>query len=674
MTEYPTATDVADPNRPTIKVHEHGHVALVDKMGDDAAIVQAARVSYGKGTKTRQTDRGLIRYCMRKRHTSIFEQVEFKFHIKLPIFVMRQLIRHRTACLAGDTKLVFKSSKGAYRTCTMKDFYHKFHGLNQQKNGEKKKKTYIGRINPEKIYSPKTLSKKVKRSEMTIRSMINSGRLKADKLEKTDPNWDPTKPSVFIKGQYWIDWAEKNFYRPVNPNQEAYKSWTIRSLDEEEFKFYDTKVTDIWESGVKKVYRITLENGTVLTGLSKDHLCYTDKGWQKLKNFVDLKSGEATAKLCAAIPKGLSPWDEHSYPIDIDLKKEKFKWIPGFEGDYKISNYGRVKSYKWGRKTIKVAKNSGRPVVSLQTKKGGQVVRLVSRLVAETWIGKAPKNKNLVRHINGNWLDNRPRNLAWGSFLDNSRDMISHNNSTHMRPTFFSIVEATYTGKEMTYDMEVEGPFHNFVADGVVVHNSVNEYSGRYSEMRDEFYYPDLDYIQKQSVTNKQGRETNDDHLENRQHKMLAQSLIISQSEASYSSYRALLGDNENDYKIEGVARELARIILPLNIYTECYWKIDLHNLLHFLDLRYDSHAQAEIVDYAKAMAELIKPLVPLAFEAWEDYFHKAYTMSRMEMNVLRHLIQAKQVTQDQIRWVCEAQEMTQREIGDFFSSLEIPE
>lgn len=79
-----------------IEVHEHGFVRLVDNMGDDASIVQAARVSYGAGTKTSREDKGLLRYLLRNRHTSPFEMVQFKFHVKLPLFVARQWIRHRT--------------------------------------------------------------------------------------------------------------------------------------------------------------------------------------------------------------------------------------------------------------------------------------------------------------------------------------------------------------------------------------------------------------------------------------------------------------------------------------------------------------------------------------------------------------------------------------------------
>src|SRR6266700_3569743 len=98
-----------------IPVLDHGFIRVIDYMGDDAAVVQAARVSYGAGTKKVREDAGLINYLMRHRHTSPFEMCELKLHVKLPIFVARQWIRHRTACLAGDTQLWFDLPNGIKR-------------------------------------------------------------------------------------------------------------------------------------------------------------------------------------------------------------------------------------------------------------------------------------------------------------------------------------------------------------------------------------------------------------------------------------------------------------------------------------------------------------------------------------------------------------------------------
>jgi thymidylate synthase (FAD) len=147
-----------------------------------------------------------------------------------------------------------------------------------------------------------------------------------------------------------------------------------------------------------------------------------------------------------------------------------------------------------------------------------------------------------------------------------------------------------------------------FIARQWIRHRTanVNEYSGRYSILKDEFFIPEA--ARQQSTSNKQG---GDEILNNSASTEFSRYLSSFCSEA-YSKYQELLD--------KGVSRELARISLPVNLYTEWYWKIDLHNLLHFLALRCDSHAQYEIRVFADAMLELIKPIVPISIEAWEDY------------------------------------------------------
>ena len=168
----------------------------------------------------------------------------------------------------------------------------------------------------------------------------------------------------------------------------------------------------------------------------------------------------------------------------------------------------------------------------------------------------------------------------------------------------------------------VEFKFHCkmpiFVARQWIRHRtaSVNEYSGRYSVMVDEFYVPELENILPQSTTNKQGRggEMSDEQ------KQKIQLAIRESNDDCYDRYRQLLNDDQmNDLGEEGLAREMARGVLSVNNYTEWYWKIDLHNLFHFLGLRMDSHAQYEIRMFANAMYDAIKPIVPFAAEAFEE-------------------------------------------------------
>ena len=157
---------------------------------------------------------------------------------------------------------------------------------------------------------------------------------------------------------------------------------------------------------------------------------------------------------------------------------------------------------------------------------------------------------------------------------------------------------------------------------------SVNQISARYSEMPDEFYVPELDRIQAQSTTNKQGSEEG----VSQSAKELFRYYTEEAKERAYSVYQVQL-------KEHGIARELARINLPQNLYTEMYWKIDLHNLFHYLALRMDSHAQYEIRVYAKAMAAFVQLHCPVAYKAFVEHRLNAKRFSASELVLLRQLV-----------------------------------
>jgi len=175
----------------------------------------------------------------------------------------------------------------------------------------------------------------------------------------------------------------------------------------------------------------------------------------------------------------------------------------------------------------------------------------------------------------------------------------------------------------------VEFKFHCkmpiFVARQWVRHRTanINEYSLRYSQARDEFYYPDPEHIQFQSALNKQGRMGEVPA----ELKQKVQDYFKEISERSFAIYSEL---NE-----AGVARELARSVLPVNLYTEWYWKNDLHNLLHFIGLRSDSHAQYEIRVFSDAMDQSVKAVAPFAWEAYQDYVVKGMRFSQIEQSLL---------------------------------------
>tara|TARA_Y100000389_G_C17432894_1_gene503796 strand:+ start:1033 stop:1914 length:882 start_codon:yes stop_codon:yes gene_type:complete len=153
---------------------------------------------------------------------------------------------------------------------------------------------------------------------------------------------------------------------------------------------------------------------------------------------------------------------------------------------------------------------------------------------------------------------------------------------------------------------------------------SVNEISGRYSIMKDEFFIPDK--LNKQSTGNRQGRGeeiTEEDDLNE-----TFQKYLETTSSTSYSDYKTLIEG--------GVARETARIGLPLSLMSEFYWKIDLHNLYHFLSLRMDAHAQEEIRDFANAMFEIVSQICPISSQAFKDYRLNSVTLSGIEIDALK--------------------------------------
>lgn len=168
---------------------------------------------------------------------------------------------------------------------------------------------------------------------------------------------------------------------------------------------------------------------------------------------------------------------------------------------------------------------------------------------------------------------------------------------------------------------------------------SLNEYSARYSILSKEFYIPDADSINIQSTNNKQGRGA----AVSAEEAALVQKVFSDNAERNYEDYLFLLNDDGNGKPMDPdrpqIARELARNVLPVNIYTEWYWKVDLHNLFHFLSLRMDPHAQLEIRKYADVMAGMINDAFPLSYKAFEDYELFAANVSRPEQNVLTKLM-----------------------------------
>ncbi len=178
-----------------------------------------------------------------------------------------------------------------------------------------------------------------------------------------------------------------------------------------------------------------------------------------------------------------------------------------------------------------------------------------------------------------------------------------------------------------------------FVARQWIRHRtaSVNEYSARYSKLEDEFYIPEFENLSAQSGINRQGRGEILPHEEGKK----VRKILLQDSTATYQNYEKMLSQ-ENQ---EGLSRELARINLPTNVYTQWYWKVNLLNLLKFIHLRIDTHAQYEIRVYAEKLAEIVKNWVPITYQAFNDYWLEGVSVSQQQVTLIKQKMNGRDIS-----------------------------
>lgn len=584
-------------------VLDHGFVSLVDYMGTDECIERAARVSYGYGTRKAQLTRGLLRYLRRHLHTTPTEMVELKFHCCMPMFVARQWIRHRTACLAGDALLYFdlpgaeKRGRRQRYNVSIANF-HRMWTKGTEHPIAKKKPLYTSRIDPDREYTIPELARRVGRREETLREYVRSGALESRRVVPTSPR----APSILVPGRAWHAFALRQPTARVDMRGRL-SSMRLRSCDEQTGEITHTKVADVWESGVKPVFQVTLENGYSLK-MSKDHRCLTERGWLTLAEATGLRRSD----------RGGVTWrsDAPAFSVNGAPAYRDREWLSarraeGLSIDEIAARAGI--SYHSVRKYLKLYGLSYSPREKARLSGLAQRGQRRTSRARRAW---TPEHLEIIRRARSG-----PASNFWKGGM-----------STRLVRQFSKVARIEYVGDEMTYDLEVAGPYHNFVANGFVVHNSVNEYSGRYSLMPMLFYTPSEEQLQTQSAKNNQGRSGQSVPAEK-----------YAEATARWNEIRRLSQSAYEWMTTQEMARELARIDLPLSTYTQWYWKIDLHNLQHFLKLRVDSHAQWEIQEYGRVMAGMLKKLAPHSYEAWIDYDVCGSRMSRMELDALRKLV-----------------------------------
>ena len=589
-----------------IKVLDHGYLRLVDWMGGDEDIIEAARQSTGRGfegwepgeickhcrvrketfdsasftppgflvcaegrpqhewEKTKG-DMSFLERLYRDEHATPFEAVELKIQVQAPIMVFREWHRHRTQCLSGSTLIHFDLPSP----------------------------TKKGHRRPYKL-----------------------------SMEQLWKRWQPTTRANRKQRQVNALWPRTRI-----------QAMRTRCLDESTGNIVYTHIVDVIRSEAKPIYEITVTSGKIIKA-SADHRFYTDRGWLRLAEFVDLaaldelgNSGPVRTTAQPTVTTTARDFANSWDPPALDEREEGWKVVVGWDR-YEVSNMGRVR--RSDTKVIKkatVSKGTGYLVVSLN-RPGLQAVRTVHSLVLESFIGPCPVGKE-ARHENHNRADARLSNLCWGLPIENHRDMQSADRQVRLCSRVEEIVNVKKRPPEVTYDLEVRGPWHNFVADGFIVHNSYNEMSARYIQMPDLHYLPEPGRVQLQSKSNKQGSaeaipaaEAND---------VIAE--LERQQVDIYEFYDGLVD--------RGIAKEVARINTPISRYSRMMAKTSLRNWLHFTNLRKAISAQWEIRQYAEALAEVLSALFPRSWYLFEEYTFYAKKLSRTQHKTARSHIES---------------------------------
>lgn len=559
------------------KVLDHGFVRLIETWGSDERIVEAARMSTQKGflgwgpscaecgwakgdhevgcsepDSYKPGDEKLLRYLMQNRHETPFEMAGMVIEVQAPIMVFREWHRHRTQCLAGTTELHFDLPGGIERRGTQK-------------------------------YT------------LTIQEVV----------ERFQPTMRSDRPD-----------RQVNAYGP----RDRIQNMRLRCVDEDTLAVTHTTVVDAWESGVKPVFDVEIESGEIIR-CSADHRFFTPTGWKCLRELVpQVESGSWGGASFSDGPSVYSVRGAPAATVDFEVppveSEERWKPVLGWENWYEVSDMGRVRRTApnhgaiLGRCKKLSPDKAGYLCVSLN-RPGVQERSSVHRLVLEAFVGLAPDGHECC-HYDGNAMNNWLSNLRWGTPQDNADDRVRHGRVPSLKVLKSRITNIRPAGQEMTYDIEVADPWHNFVANGFVVHNSYNEMSARYAPLPAVDYLPTVDRCLTVNGANKQANAIKGAAELTHESALTWLEKLADHYQRSESLYQ--------DGLSAGVPKELARLALTFGRYSRMRASANLRNWLAFLTLRSDvvasgGAAQWEIRQCANAVADLISQNFPRTYE-----------------------------------------------------------
>jgi len=611
------------------KVLDDGLIRVVDYMGDDSAIVQAARVSYGAGTKKSSDDRGLIRYLLRHWHTTPFEMCSLKLHVRVPMDAWRQWIRHRTACLAEGTEIYFDLPGGIDRSgrqlykLKIEDIWDKFQPTKNIHRPDKQRDPFSKRdrikamrlrhLNENSGVLDHTQIVNVFRngSKPVFRYILADGKsieATADHKFLFADGWNTFKEEVQLEERKGLAiWGKKDVYLHVNGlAMEVPASYQDKEWLDQQYNVNELKIQDIAD----------------LCGVSY----HTVRKWIRLHGIQHVKGGRSKApwnkgKTYKTGPMDMSPEHRESIRKARSGPASNF-WKGGMSSE-------REGIGRWTTQiAAKIHEKNGWTCQLCHQRTDQLHCHHIVPVWADPDLARTESNLTTLcidchHEVHSNELEYVER-LGGPPVITEwvKRPRVAWNKLT--KPRLVKVVEIEYVGIKETYDLEVEGPHHNFIANGIVTHNSVNETSTRYSIAIEGTQKTAPDQWRLQAKDNKQGSSGWLD---------AEAGTDLTRREAEFHDTARALYDERLEM---GIAREQARKDLPLCTYTEAYWKMDLHNLLHFLSLRMDPHAQLEIREYANIIGrEIVARWVPKTWEAFEDYRMGAVVFSRIEHEII---------------------------------------
>jgi thymidylate synthase (FAD) len=626
----------------SIPVLDHGFVRLDEAMADDLSVVNGARVSFARHkTEMDDSDAGLIRFLMRERHGTPFEHNAFRFHIRAPIFVAREWFRHRVGCLTGDTVVTFvdntRSTAPDHRR-TIDELWEMWtqgerngHALTAEQAEEVDRLAAAGT-------SIREVARKLRVGRRGVRSHL------AGSNARRDSRWRVRRMRLRVlnedTGEFEaghindiIDKGIQPVYRlTLADGKQLTVTENHRLLTSEGWKTMRAALGLLGSGETAQIGRdcFLLTNGVPV---------HQDSSWMRTRR----QQGKSVTEI--AQEAGCSYHTVRKWLARHDLrftKEERYRsrapWNKGLSG-YRTrlrvndAHKAAIRTARSGTRSNfwRGGTSSDRALIARWTTDQAPVVHQQYDYTCQSCGARGGKLH--AHHIIPVWLEpSRAREI--GNLItvcDRCHPRIHRTQASELafakrfeaqvgfakdigrvqrkgwkltaHPV--AVVSIAYVGLRQTYDLSVAGPWHNFVANGVVVHNSFNEFSMRYAKATDDFYVPAAEDVRTQ--VGKPGAysfEPVSDEVAQTTRKELQQVYEI-----AFATYEQLVE--------LGVARELARAALPVGAYTEFYWTVNARALMNFLSLRNAETAQREIRRYAEACEHFFAERMPVTYEAF---------------------------------------------------------